>query len=114
MDENLIIGPLERARTVACLARNADTRADCLRSLAESAYSSAYGLYGHKRYDVGSKVIQLSIDMTQLALSTLEDKSRLETSASWQNCVVKIFNKYDVLSACLLSSDRREVSMSKR
>lgn len=113
VDETLIIGPLDRGRTVACLARNADIRADCLRSLAESAYSSAHGLYGHKRYHVGVNVAQRSIDMAQLALNTLEDKSRLQTSRSWQDCLMRKFVKYDMLGACLAGADRREVSDQK-
>lgn len=110
VDEQEIVGPLDRGRSVACLAQDPDTQADCFRSLAESAYTSALGLHGHKRYDVGINVVQRAINMTQLALDTLVDKTRLKTSRSWQDLVIRKHTRYDVLSACLFGIDSREVS----
>lgn len=110
MDETKITGPLDSARVVACLAQDANTRADCLRSLAETAYTAAHGLHAHRRFDVGINAIRRSIDLIQLALDTLQDKKRLETVQAWKDCLIKRPSKYDVLGACLFSSDRREVS----
>lgn len=100
---------LDRGRRMCLRAMSAQVRSEGLRSLSHAAYAYAYELNGRQSWQDALAIIALSIELSDLAITNVEDKAQLATEP-WQDLIDRGGSKLEMMGTVYYTLDRKEVS----